>query len=251
MNRRPFLQTGFAASGACLLSGRGSAQAAGATMHLNPAIGVDTNPGSKDRPLKTLAAAAQRVNASTGAGAITVVLSEGVYAVGEPALFKPASRSFTRDARLTVCAEMLPDNAGWSPQNMPVIIHTMPLSPSWMGRPDPFGGVAYGMQFETSHATVQGLKILGTPHLEGPKPKAIHRVYPIARERAQLDDLGIKQCVFAGNREVTELHCGILARGDGVVIDHSVFHGCKITAVHWTGQAGAAPCATPWSLAVI
>jgi hypothetical protein len=31
------------------------------------------------------------------------------------------------------------------------------LSPNWIGgRPDPFGGVAYGMQFETSHSRYLG-----------------------------------------------------------------------------------------------
>jgi len=205
-------------------------------VYLHPA-GADTNPGTKDGPLRTLAGAARRVNARTGAGAITIVLSEGVYALNEPALFKPPNRSFTQTARLTVRAEVLPDDPAWSPQSMPVLIHTMPLSPNWMGRPDPFGGVNYGMQFETSHVTVQGLKILGTPHLEGPSARAIHRVYPIARENAQLDDLEVKQCLFVGNREAVEVHCGILARGNGVVVDHCVFHGCKITVVYWTGQA--------------
>jgi hypothetical protein len=131
---------------------------------------------------------------------------------------------------------------------MPVLIHTMPLSPNWMGRPDPFGGVAYGMQFETSHVTVRGLKLLGSPYLEAPSPKTIRRVYPVAREGANLDDLEISQCLFVGNRDVCELHCAILARGNGVVIDHCVFHGCKITAVYWTGQATG--CAMRNTLAV-
>jgi hypothetical protein len=237
MKRRELLRTGLAAGGACLLTSRVRAQDAASAIYLHPATGADTNPGSKERPVRTLAGAAQRVNASTGAGAIDIILSEGVYAVNEPALFKPANRAFTKATRLTVRAEVLPDDPGWSPQSMPVLIHTMPLSPNWMGRPDPYGGVSYGMQFETSHVTVRGLKILGTPHLEAPTPKAIHRVYPIACEAAELDDLEIKQCQFAGNRETTELHCGILARGTGVVVDHCVFHGCKITVVYWTGQA--------------
>ncbi len=236
MKRRQILQAGLAASGAFLFNGRAHAQDTGSLVYLHPS-GNDTNPGTKDKPLKTLAGAAERVNANTSAEAVSVILAEGVYAVNEPALFKPANRSFTKTARLAVRAEVLPDDPDWSPQSMPVLIHTMALSPNWMGRPDPFGGVSYGMQFETSHVTVQGLKILGTPHLEAPKPKAIRRVYPIAREGAQLDDLEIKQCLFVGNREVVELHCGILARGNGFVIDHCVFHGCKITVVYWTGQA--------------
>jgi hypothetical protein len=187
--------------------------------------------------LKTIACAARRVNENAGSGTVTVNLSEGVYAVNEPSLFKPANRSFSKVDRLTIRAERLPDDPDWTPKDMPVLIHTMPLSPNWMGRPDPFGGVNYGMQFETSHVTVQGLKILGTPHLEQPTQRSIRRVYPIVREGRDLDDLEIKQCLFVGNREVVENHCCILARGHGVVIDHCAFFGCKITAVYWTRQA--------------
>jgi hypothetical protein len=241
MNRRQGLQGAAAAAGIWPAGNRLEAQSSGSVLYLDPERGADANPGTKEQPLRTLSAAARRVNADTGAGAVTVMLAAGVYAVGEPALFKPARRSFTRNARLTIRAEVLPDDPAWTTQSMPVLIHTMSLSAEWMGRPDPFGGVAYGMQFETSHVTVQGLRILGTPHIEAPSPKAIHRVYPIAREGAGLDDLEVKQCVFAGNRETVEVHCGVLARGSGVVVDHCVFHGCKITAVYWT--RGAKGCA--------
>ena len=85
---------------------------------------------------------------------------------------------------------------------MPTLIHTMPLSKLWNGRPDPFGGVAYGMEIETSHVTVQGLKILGMPVVEHPKPGLIQRVYPIGRSGRDLDDLcifyGLKQSVVVG-----------------------------------------------------
>ncbi len=76
-----------------------------------------------------------------------MVLAAGVYAINESALIKPANRSFTRAARLTIRAEVAPDEPTWSPQSMPVLIHTMPLSPNWMGRPDPFGGVSYRIRW--------------------------------------------------------------------------------------------------------
>ncbi len=258
MNRRQAMKVAFgAAVGVSVLrTGRLLAQdtdakapaVEGNTIYLNPASGADTNSGAKANPLRTLAEAARRVNQADGTGPVTIVLAEGVYAVNESALFKPMNRSFTKTERLTIRADVLPDDPGWSPQSMPVLIHTMALSPNWMGRPDPFGGVSYGMQFETSHVTVQGLKILGTPHLERPTARAIRRVYPIAREGAEWDDLEVKQCLFVGNREVVENHCCILARGDGVVIDHCVFYGCKITVVYWTGQARG--CAMRNTLAV-
>lgn len=206
-------------------------------LYVNPSRGDDLDSGTKDSPIRTLAEAARRVNQSEGTDPMTVILSEGIYAIAETAMFKPENRTFSREARFTIRAEVLPDDPEWHPGRMPTLIHTMPLSPNWMDRPDPFGGVSYGMQFETSHVTVQGLKILGSPHLEQPTSRSIRRVYPIAREGRELDDLEIKQCMFIGNREVAENHCCILARGHGVVIDHCVFYGCKITAVYWTRQA--------------
>ena len=242
MNRRSFFVRGASAVAAgTLLANRLVEQATGQTpaaetLYVNVS-GADTNTGTKDKPLKSLAEAAKRVNASKDKGATTILLGEGVHALDQSALFKP-ERQYSKTERLTIRAEILPDDPAWSPQRMPVLIHTMPLSPNWMGgRPDPFGGVAYGMQFETSHVTVQGLKILGTPHLEQPTARAIRRVYPIAREGGELDDLEIKQCMFLGNREVAENHCAILARGHGVVVDHCVFYGCKITGVYWSGNA--------------
>jgi hypothetical protein len=205
------------------------------TIYLHPAKGSDTNAGTKDSPLRTLAAAAKRVNESTGTDAAPIILSEGVYAVGETALFKPANRSFTRDKRLTIRAEVLPDDPDWNTGRMPTLIHTMPLSPDWNGRPDPFGGVAYGMMTETSHVTIQGLKILGMPVVEHPKQGAIHRVYPIGRNGRDLDDLEIKQCLFAGDEVTNPNHLGILANGSGIVVDHCIFYHLKQPIVYWSG----------------
>ena len=187
--------------------------------------------------MRSLAAAARLVNAATGTAAVTIVLREGVHSVADTALFKPASRTFTKEAPLTIRAEMLPDDPEWAPKRMPVLVHTMPLLPTWLGRPDPFGGVAYGMQFAVSNVRVQGLKILGTPHLEHAGERVIRRVYPIAREDAALDGLEVSQCMFIGDPNALPNHCGVLARGHGVVIDHCVFHRVKITTVFWTGDA--------------
>ncbi len=243
MNRRELLKqglTGVAVLGVPLIAAtRGAAQtgAAESSIHVDPEKGNDTGRGTKEQPLRSLAAAARQVNASTGSGPITIVLAEGVHQVSETALFKPASRTFTKEAPLTIRAEVLPDEADWAPKRMPVLVHTMPLLPTWLGRPDQFGGVAYGMQFAVSHARVQGLKLLGTPHLEHAGDKVIRRVYPIAREDAMLDGLEVSQCLFIGDPDALPNHCGVLARGNGVVIDHCVFHRCKITAVFWTGNA--------------
>ena len=225
---------GVAATWLLPLSPAQTSVADGTTLYLHPYKGADSNPGSKDSPLRTPAEAARRVNANTGSGPITIVLTEGIYALNEAALFQP-KRPFTKTARLTMRAKVSPDDPTWTQSRMPALIHTMPLDTTWNGQPDPFGGVAYGLQTETSHVTIQGLKILGMPIVEHPAPGAIHRVYPIGRIDRTLEDLEIKQCLFAGDEVTAPNHCGILANGSGIVLDHCLFYNLKITVVFWTG----------------
>lgn len=236
MKRRSFFQ--HAASAGAVMSFDWSVRAADEqTMYLDPVKGADSNAGSETAPLKTLAGAAARVNKLTQPGPVTVILQEGVYAVNETALFKPA-RPFTKGERLTIRAAVLPDDPDWNPSRMPTLIHTMPLAPDWNGRRDPFGGVAYGMQIETSHATVQGLRLFGIPIIERPSPGAIHRLYAIGRSGRSLDDLEIKQCLFAGDEVTNPHHLSLLINGSGLLVDHCVFYRVKQTVVYWSPGTG-------------
>ena len=248
MNRRQAIGAMFtaAAVSSVLRPGRLLAQetgtkamaAEGNTIYLHPARGADTNSGAKDNPLRTLAEAARRVNQSNGPGAMTIVLSEGIYAVGETTLLKPERRSFSKTERLTIRAEVLPDDPDWNTGSMPTLIHTMPIPPTWNGRPDPLGGAADGMMIETSHVTIQGLKILGLPVVETPKPGLIRRLYGISRLRRDLEDLEIAQCLFAGDEVTNPNHVSIIANGNGVNVHHCIFRGMKISVVYWTGGSG-------------
>jgi len=251
MNRRQAIKATLATATAAAVFGAGRSAAdaasvqaqgvAGDTIHLNPATGTDTNTGTKDSPLRTLAEAARRVNRSDAAGPMTIVLSEGIYAIGETTLLKPERRSFAKTARLTVRAEVLPDDPEWNTGRMPTLIHTMPIPPTWNGRPDPLGGAADGMMVETSHVTIQGLKILGLPVVETPKPGVIRRLYAISRLRRDLEDLEIAQCLFVGHDETNPNHVAIIANGNGVNVHHCVFRGLKISVVYWTpGSSGHA-----------
>jgi hypothetical protein len=210
-------------------------------IYVNPATGSDASPGAKDSPLRTLAEAARRVNMSEAAGPMTVVLSEGIYAIGETTLLRPERRAFSKAARLTIRAEVLPDDPEWHTGRMPALVHTMPVPPTWNGRPDPLGGAADGMMVETSHVTIQGLKILGLPVVESPKPGVIRRLYAISRLRRDLEDLEIAQCLFAGDEVTNPNHVAIIANGRGVNVHHCLFRGLKISVVYWTpGSSGHA-----------
>jgi hypothetical protein len=213
--------------------------AAGArTLFVNPKGGLDSNAGAKDTPLKTLAEAARRVNASTATGPMAIVLTEGIHAIGETTQLKPASRTFSKADRLTIRAEVLPDDPDWHIGRMPTLIHTLPLSPTWNGRPDALGGAADGMLIDTSHVTVQGLRILGMPVVETPKPGVIQRLYAISRLRRDLDDLEVSQCLFIGHDETNPNHVGIIANGSGINVHHCIFRGLKISVVYWTPGSG-------------
>jgi hypothetical protein len=143
--------------------------------------------------------------------------------------------------RLTIRAEVLPDDPEWHIGRMPSLIHTMPLSPTWNGRPDPLGGAADGMLIETSHVTIQGLRILGLPVVESPRPGLIRRLYAISRLRRDLEDLEIAQCLFAGEEVTNPNHVGVIAHGNGIHVHHCIFRGLKISVVFWTpGSTGHA-----------
>ncbi len=247
MNRRQLMRATFKAAAASVLAhgqlpaqetGARTSAAEGNTLCLNPATGSDTNSGAKASPLRTLAEAARRVNQSAASGPMTIILSEGIYAVGETTLLKPERRAFSRTERLTIRAEVLPDDSEWHTGRMPTLIHTMPLPKTWNGRPDPLGGAADGMMIETSHVTIQGLKFLGYPVVETPKPGVIQRLYGISRLRRDLEDLEIAQCVFLGDDLTNPNHVSIIANGNGVNVHHCIFRGQKISVVYWTGGSG-------------
>lgn len=202
-------------------------------IYLDSELGNDTATGTQDTPLKSLFEAAERVNSANGTQAITILLAPGIYGLDATVTFQPVNRQFTREDRLTIRAEILPDDSGWDPGKMPVIVSTMPLNFEPDGNPDPLGGTSYGIQIETSHVTIQGLRVLGTPVHESPKEGIVRRNYPIVREGKDLDDLHVTQCLFLGDRHAIPNHLAILASGQGIVVDHCVFYGVKDAVVFW------------------
>jgi hypothetical protein len=168
---------------------------------------------------------------------MTIVLSKGIYAVGETMLLKPQKRSFSATDRLTIRAEFLPDEPGWTADGMPTLIFTIPFPnpPTWNGRPDAGGGAVDGILVETSHVSILGLKFLGLPVLEGPRPGIERRLYGINRNSRELEDLEIGHCMFLGDLVTNPIHVAIIANGSGIDIHHTIFRENKITIVYWQG----------------
>lgn len=234
MNRREIFGTALLGGIPRMVAGQ---PAQSLELWVDPAGGDDAGPGTRPAPLKTLAEAARRVNRSEGTGPATIYLSEGIHSIGETTLLRPERRRFSKGARLTIRAAVLPDDPEWDTGRMPTLIHTMPLPETWNGRRDPAGGAANGLLVETSHVTIQGLKFLGYPLVETPRPGLIRRLYAISRLRGDLEDLDIAQCMFLGDDLTNPLHVAVIAMGDCVRVRHCVFRGSKITVVYWSGHS--------------
>ena len=95
-------------------------------LYINPRTGNDANTGSRSQPLKTLAEAARRINASDKREASTIFLSEGIYPLTETVRF--GNDKYTAENRLLIRAETLPDDPGWNPQRMPIIVSVIPTT---------------------------------------------------------------------------------------------------------------------------
>lgn len=205
--------------------------------------GNDNSFGTKEHPIKTLNKAAEMVNKANGKGSIDVIISEGIYGLDATATFQPANWHFTKEERLIIRAEILPDDENWHPGRMPVIMITAPLDFKPYGNDDPLGGCSYGIQIETSHVTIQGFRVLGTPVVERPKEGMVRRAYPIVREGKHLNDLRVTQCLFVGDEHVIPNHLAVLASGQGIVVDHCIFYKCKDAVVYWHSNEPAKNCA--------
>lgn len=219
-------------------------------IFIHPEFGNNENAGTKENPIKSLFEAATRVNQANGKGVITIYLSEGIYGLDATVTFHPVNWHFTREARLTIRGELLPDDPEWNPGKMPVIVSTMPLNFKPYGNEDPLKGASYGIQIETSHVTIQGLRAVGTPVHERPADGYVRRNYPIVREGRDLDDLRVTQCLFLGNKHAIPNHLAILASGQGVVVDHCVFYNVKDAVVLWNSDRPAEGCEMHHNLVV-
>jgi hypothetical protein len=200
-------------------------------LHINVTTGNDKNPGSQSQPLKTIAEAAKRINAKTATEATAIIVSEGIYPLTETVLF--TNNAFSVENRLTIRAELLPDDTNWSPQRMPIITTAIPATPT-----PGDGEEARGLEIEASHVTIEGLRFTGSPAYYYIDGKQNRRYYPIWRDGKNLDDLVVTQCLFAGNVDVLPIRVAVIANGHGLVLDHCVFYNCQNPVVFWNAGDG-------------
>ena len=199
------------------------------TLYVDSRGGNDVNPGTKEKPLKTIGHAAAMVNNKTERGPTTIKIAPGVYNLAECVVFEN-TRPYTEQDRLVIEATILPDDPNWEPAMMPVILSTEdPRKPEKLtGRTE-----TYSLQVKISHVTVRGLKFLGNPLLNN-----WHAC--VSRIGKNLDDLVVTQCMFVGERDGLGIYCATLATGDRFVLDHNIFHNCHACVVFWDGSEGIA-----------
>jgi hypothetical protein len=201
------------------------------TLYVSGADGKDSNLGTKELPLKTLSEAAKRSNLDKTNIETNIILLEGVHIITETSLFN--NPKYTETNRLTIRAEILPDDTNWHPQQMPTV-----LTAAQMVK-DENGEKGIGIQIETNHATVQGVRFTGSVDYPIKNEKQIRRSYPVWREGLDLNDLMVSQCVFMGNADVMPLHVGVIANGHGLVLEHCVFFNCKNPVVFWEAKGNS------------
>ncbi len=130
--------------------------AAAEVLYVDDTKGNDVNPGTKEKPARTIAKAAAIANNSTEPGPTTIKIEPGAHCVEETVEFKN-SRQYTKDNRLIIEATVLPDDPNWTPALMPVVLSTV------KGDGTETEKHAMALKIEVNHATVRGIKFLGNP----------------------------------------------------------------------------------------
>jgi hypothetical protein len=197
------------------------------TLYVDGRNGNDANPGTKQKPLKTIGRAGVMVNSRTEGGPTTIKIGPGIYGLDKTVFFENR-RPYTKGKRLTIEATVLPDEPNWKPVLMPAILSTE-IPQQWEKTNKPVE--TSGLKIEINHVTIRGLKFLGSPVLH-------IWYYPVFREGKNLEDLTVTQCLFAMDKYVSFSNVAILANGHGLVVDHCVFYNCRNPIVFWNAEGG-------------
>ncbi len=199
------------------------------TIYVDAIVGNDSNPGTEEKPFRTIGRAAEKVKSSTESGPATIKIAPGIYNLTESVEFN-STQPYTEKERLVIEAAILPDDPRWKPALMPIILSTEDPR-----KPDNFNKLTatYGLKIKISHVTIRGLKFLGNP---------LSRNWHCCVERVgeSLDDLVVTQCIFVGDRDTFDIYCATLATGDRFVVDHCIFRNCHACVVFWDGPQGVA-----------
>jgi hypothetical protein len=193
-------------------------------IYVDSASGNDINPGTKEKPLRTIARTAAIVNDGSEPGPTIIKIEPGAYCVTEMVVFEN-SRQYTNEKRFVIEATVLPDEPNWTPASMPVVLSTV------KGEGPDTEKHAIALKIEVNHATVRGIKFLGNP-----RPRTWG--YSIFRSGKGLEDLIVTQCLFVGDEDASHLQVGIIAHGNKIRADHCIFYNARNSVVFWQNAGG-------------
>ncbi len=193
-------------------------------LYVDSVSGNDFNPGTKERPVRTIARAAAIVNDGDEPGPTTIKIVPGAYCIEETVEFKNP-RQYTKNNRFVIESTVMPDEPNWTPALMPVVLSTV------KGEGPDTEKHAIALKIEVNHATVRGIKFLGNP-----RPRTWG--YSIFRTNKGLEDLIVTQCMFVGDEQSMPYNCPICANGQSLVVDHCIFYKCDIPAIFWDAEGG-------------
>ena len=189
----------------------------GQTLYVSTAKGSDQAAGTNAAPLKTLDEAVAKANKFSGNEPVKLVLGPGLYTVTHKLMIRTAGNP--GKAPFTIEAATLPDDKGWVPADLPVIVS---VSPNNSDYEFPH---CEGLLILQDNVTIRGLKFLGNPN------NTVHYYYPIRRQDNTLSGLNVSQCYFIGEPNSSPIQSSFWAGGPAIHVDHCIFHNSKIAFV--------------------
>src|SRR4051812_32484977 len=189
-------------------------------IFVDPIKGKDSNTGSLENPVGTLDKAVEKLNSSNLPDNPTIKLLPGIYTLQHTIRIKLLNK-ITTTRKLILEAAIMPDDPGWEPAKMPVIVSTGGLETNFDF------DCSVGLMISASHVFIGGLKFLGNPN------PVSTMYYPVGREDTTLTDLEVSQCVFIGDRFSSPIQVGILTCGSSTMVNHCIFYNCRNGVVFW------------------
>jgi hypothetical protein len=185
-------------------------------VYVDSNTGKDENPGTKEAPLFSIQKAAEIIG-NPNNNIYTVKINPGIYILDRH--ISVTTKKSMDNKRIVIEASILPDDPAWTPEKMPVI-----ASKAIKGEIDISYHWVVSFLIDESHVTIRGLKFHGYFY-----PQA--RYFPIARINKTKTDLFVEQCMFVGETNSSQIQACVIAHGNEVKIDHSVFYKVRNTVV--------------------
>ena len=185
-------------------------------VYVDSKTGDDKNQGTKEAPVFSIKKAAEIIR-NRDNNIYTMKINPGIYVLDSHV--PVATEKDMTDKHIVIEASILPDDALWTPEKMPIIASMamkgeFPASYHWV----------VSLLVDESHVIIRGIKFHGYLF-----PNA--RYFPVARFNKKKADLLVEQCLFVGETNSSQIQAGVIAHGDEVRIDHCVFYKVRNTVV--------------------